>query len=157
MKSNNPFKLFACLLALLLTVLFSTNTRADDVGSVDMGVTNAWNAAIGTTVNLGSAVKIDKQQGVGILMRIQGMASTTALGIVSLKRGNESDVYETNPPASLTFTNTANGVTPVWTYYEIPPDLLRNVDKLKINWVTNAHATVALTNCQVFIVKKAQR
>jgi competence protein ComGC len=141
----------------MIVALAIPATAADDVGSVDMSVTNAWNAAIGNTTNVGNAVKIDKQERVGILMRNQGTAASTAEQIVQLKRGNDLDIYESNPPLSLRFTNALNGTTANISYFEIPPDLIANVDKLKIHWATNASATVNSTNCAVWIIKKAQR
>ncbi len=155
------FKNRICLLPLALAALATPAFASPDVGVVSTGFTNRVTPSVVTSANLGNAVDVSKQHEMAVLIQFKPDASSTDLLIVQLARG-VGGVFETLPPSSLKFTNTAVTVgTAVVGYHQIPRDLIASCDQLKVAWATNSGATVNFTNVSsatniVQIIKKSE-
>lgn len=154
-KSLSSLHLFcACLMLVLVAILFVQPAMAE-IGTQDMGVTNKLVASANTTANLGSGVKVDNQDQVGIQLTGQGSASGTGNIITYIARSVDGTNYETAPP--IIWSIPANGTTAVVAYTNLNRDALGSAGYIKPFQMTNANGTADFTNITLKVIKKRLR
>jgi Tfp pilus assembly major pilin PilA len=160
MNFRNRFTLVGLLsviVVIALLSLFTLPALADDAGPADVGAPTTFTNNVVNTTFTGSAVKIDKQHAVDLVVKIQGNAASTDKVVVSLARSGDGTTFETSPPATLKFTNTLNGTTAVIGYHNIPESLIGSAHSIKVVSIHNESATVPSTNSYVKVIKKLER
>jgi hypothetical protein len=141
----------AVLAALVLPVLADVSTQ--DISCTNTAVYNATQSA-----NMGNAVKLDKTDMVGVMVRIQGNNAAVVTGsssnvVFTFSRSGNGTTYETT--GGLTVTNTFNADSAVNTWTPWTKDQIGAAGYIKLVSIYNPHSAVSATNVQVIIVKKS--
>ena len=135
----------------LATLLLLAAPVFADVGIIDMGCTNVVNSNIVVTVNLGNAVKLAKNDNVGLLVSFQGVQIGTDTIKYNFVRSADAITWETTPTFTIAFA--ANGTTNVVAYTNIPASMIGAAPYIKLNSITAA-VNPHVTNHTVKIITK---
>jgi hypothetical protein len=149
MKKNGRI-LMAGLVALVMAVAMLPAMA--DVGTENVGITNSIVNNATTSANVGRAIKIDKQDNVGLLFKFQGTAAGTDAITITFARSVDGTTWETTP--RFTWATALNGTTAVVTYTNLNSSLIGAAGYLKVISIQNASATVLGTNASLTVIKK---
>lgn len=151
------FIVVLAVIALLAAIAMPQIARADDASLVSFGAPATITNNVANTGVTGSAIKIDKQHSVALVIKTSGTQAGTGNVAVQLARSYDGTNFESSPPTTLRFTNALAGATTIIGYHEIGADVVGSAHSLKITSIQNYDASASGTNTTIGLLKKVER
>lgn len=142
------------IVCILLTLALIALPAFADVGTQNTSCTNLAAAATTTTANLGSAVKVDSTDSVGVTIKFSGSAAGTGAVVWRMVRSPNGIDYESTANNYLVCSNALAGATSITNYYSIPSDYIRGAQYVKLLNIQNYDASANATNLSIIVSTK---
>lgn len=131
---------------LSIAALLATVPAVADVGTQNLSVTNKFTTAITETANLGNSFFAEKQDQIGLQVKMQGDGAGTGNIIICISRSIDGSVWETTP--CFLWRVALNGNTAVVGYTNLNRDILGPAGYIKVLSVANTN-DISATNCSI--------
>lgn len=125
---------------------------AGGVGTVNPGITNSIINNATTTVNVGTAVKVNDYDNVGVEFMFQGDRAGTGGLTVTFARSVDNVSWETTP--RFAWAPALNGNTAVVAYTNFPSSIIGGAGWIKVVSIANADVSATATNARLRVILK---
>lgn len=156
-KSARRFSLASIILIVAIIGLILTavvpQARAD-VNTNSFGITNSIAAAAATSVNLGTAQFVGKQDNIGLQYRGQGNAAGNSNIVLYLCRSMDGTAATTETVTPIIWQFPANGTTAIVYNTNLTRDVFGPFPYIALGVATNGNASAAMTNSSLHLIRK---
>ena len=142
----------------LAALLVGVAAEAQQYSAVAMGrLTNTITAAAAETTLIGTTNTATRNESVGLQCSFTATAASTAAITIQIQPSADGIKFNTADAGAFSWTIPANGTTEVVACTNLSEAHLGNLGYWKIAYITNAHASVNVTNFVIKVAKKPER